>query len=78
MMGIKRNFTTGLCPGDNNTTKRKSTLADDGLLDLVRVASTVADRDSQLDNPFSEVAQVNNLPTARKILGAKIVRTIDK
>lgn len=49
---IKRDFTTGLCPSDNDTTKRKSTLADDGLLDRERVARTVTDRDSQLDNLF--------------------------
>lgn len=55
-------------------TAKMAALADDGLLDRERVARTVADRDSQLDNPFSKDAQVNYLRTARKFLGDKIVR----
>ncbi|WP_293771455.1 FAD-binding dehydrogenase [uncultured Corynebacterium sp.] len=49
-------------------------VAGDDLLDADHLRKVVADRDSQLDNPFSKDAQVNYIRTARGFLGDKLIR----
>jgi uncharacterized protein len=54
---------------------RMNRLTQRPLLDLRRVAETVAARDQQLDNPFTKDAQVAAIHGARRYRGDRLIRT---